>query len=337
MKFKHKGLLGVCIMAFVTFLAVADRSDLYLLFSMPNTYLPPTSHLPRVVVSMTSFSDRILFTGMMAINSILQQPYDLFIISIPEASNNEHRGDYSSCLHEGLGDCIQEDTPDQPSTPDVIVSYLSEHLGPFQILGHPDNRKWYNVRHTILLQFLPLDYGPATKLLGALLIEKDPSTLIITVDDDIEYDPGLISMLAHHAPPNAALSPVCQMREPFEAEEAGGGKLQLRFIHDGTWHRWIWPFSSKICPGWLVGWAGVAYRVGHFGADVFTELNSAPHGCLFNDDVWLSGYLKRRGVERAVMPWIKGGRQRRHPTKSLSAVNDTQVLTMQPCLHYYGW
>jgi hypothetical protein len=174
MKFKHKGLLGVCIMAFVTFLAVADRSDLYLLFSMPNTYLPPTSHLPRVVVSMTSFSDRILFTGMMAINSILPQPYDLFIISIPEASNNEHRGDYSSCLHEGLGDCIQEDTPDQPSTPDVIVSYLSEHLGPFQILGHPDNRKWYNVRHTILLQFLPLDYGPATKLLGALRIEKDP-------------------------------------------------------------------------------------------------------------------------------------------------------------------
>jgi len=331
----QKRRLSLCIIAVAALVVIANLSDLYLMLSMPDARLPPASRLPRVVVSMTSFSDRILITGMTAINSILPQPYDTFIISIPAVSNHQHRGDFSGCLHEGLSDCIQDIT-DRQSTPDIIVSYLSEHLGPFRILGNPNNNTWYNVGHSILLQFLPLDYGPATKLLGALLIEHDPSTLIITVDDDIAYDPELILMLASHAPPHAALPPVCQIREPLQTEEAGG-KLNLRFIHDGTWHRWIWPYNAKVCPGWLVGWASVAYRVGHFGADVFTELQHSPPGCFLNDDVWLSGYLKRRGVARMVMPWIKGGPQQRHPTKSLSTINDTQVLHMQPCLHYYGW
>jgi hypothetical protein len=168
MKAISKGQMGVCLMAFATLLAVANVSDLYLLFSMPDAQLPPMRHPQRVVVSMTSFLDRILFTGLMAIRSLLPQTYDQFIISIPEVSSNEHQDDYGSCVHEGLGDCIQEATPDQIATPDVIVRFLSKHLGPFQVMSPSANHTWYNAQHAILLQFLPLDYGPATKLLGAL-------------------------------------------------------------------------------------------------------------------------------------------------------------------------
>ena len=36
------------------------------------------------------------------------------------------------------------------------------------------------------------DYGPATKLLGALLVEKDPATVVVTVDDDVTYHPDTV-------------------------------------------------------------------------------------------------------------------------------------------------
>ncbi|KAJ3301547.1 hypothetical protein HDU76_005721, partial [Blyttiomyces sp. JEL0837] len=39
------------------------------------------------------------------------------------------------------------------------------------------------------------DYGPATKLLGALEVEKDPETIIITVDDDCDYHHDMVLLL----------------------------------------------------------------------------------------------------------------------------------------------
>src|SRR5258708_7949627 len=43
------------------------------------------------------------------------------------------------------------------------------------------------------------DYGPIMKLYGALLHERDPTTLIISVDDDIIYPPNLVaSFLRRH-------------------------------------------------------------------------------------------------------------------------------------------
>lgn len=43
------------------------------------------------------------------------------------------------------------------------------------------------------------DYGPLTKLLPAVMAERDPSTIIITVDDDKIYDTDLLLHLAWHA------------------------------------------------------------------------------------------------------------------------------------------
>merc|ERR1719210_2295455 len=48
------------------------------------------------------------------------------------------------------------------------------------------------------------DYGPATKLLGALEVESDPDTIIVIIDDDTYYHKDTVlalvsAMLASHA------------------------------------------------------------------------------------------------------------------------------------------
>jgi hypothetical protein len=47
----------------------------------------------------------------------------------------------------------------------------------------------------LTVQFLDDDWGPATKLLGALLLETDPDTVIITVDDDMMYNHNMVEWL----------------------------------------------------------------------------------------------------------------------------------------------
>src|SRR5208283_4172050 len=42
------------------------------------------------------------------------------------------------------------------------------------------------------------DYGPISKLYGALITETDPDTIIISVDDDCIYPLNLVSQLLHH-------------------------------------------------------------------------------------------------------------------------------------------
>jgi hypothetical protein len=276
----------------------------------------------RVVVSMTTFSDRIIATGMHAIGSVIAQnkSFDRFIISMPLRPKRkpvESSGEMCAYFH----DCI-ESVATHNSTDVDIISFLQARLGKFE---KRQDRVYENLEHLITVQFLEEDYGPATKVLGALLIEKDPSTIIITVDDDITYERRLIQTLASHVPMDSALCPACQARS-FRT----GPK---HIIHDASWHRWFWRYNGKQCPGWLLGWAGVAYRVGYFGTDVFNV--SMPDECFYNDDVWLSGYLRRKGIGLIVMPGIKGGKHNRHPTLSISVRPDFESKDMGPCIDFW--
>ncbi|RLN50038.1 hypothetical protein BBJ29_002749 [Phytophthora kernoviae] len=99
-----------------------------------------------------------------------------------------------------------------------------------------------------------VDDGPATKLLGALRLEKNASTLIITLDDDFEYPPELVASLAWEAvaKPDDALG-VC-----------GWGMLPM-------WHQ------VGVVPAYV--------------PDV-EALADIPSVCVTVDDVWIAGYLR---------------------------------------------
>jgi hypothetical protein len=147
----------------------------------------------------------------------------------------------------------------------------------------------------LTVQFLDDDWGPATKLIGALLLEKDPETVIITLDDDMVYHRETVEWLSTHIQPGTALSFGCEM---WTADRSGFIDFTMWSIHD------FYMRTPRVCHGWLVGWTGVAYHVSSFGPDIYTFMQSLPVGCFNNDDMWLSGYVARQGVTKIYAPSI---------------------------------
>jgi hypothetical protein len=125
------------------------------------------------------------------------------------------------------------------------------------------------------------DYGPATKLLGALEKgEIKPNTILVTVDDDTCYPPHTVLQLATRAKryPQAALG--------YSGVELffGGNKDGVKFIDFDNQ-------PAKI----LEGWGAVAYRPHFFDQSIF-EIASAPSYCYNSDDMFISFHLTKNHI-----------------------------------------
>ena len=53
---------------------------------------------------------------------------------------------------------------------------------------------WLRHDESVEILVSPKDYGPATKLIGVLDKEPDPSTRIVIVDDDWAYNPDMVEV-----------------------------------------------------------------------------------------------------------------------------------------------
>ncbi len=148
---------------------------------------------------------------------------------------------------------------------------------------------------------LERDYGPLTKLVGALLREEDPETIVVTVDDDKIYDKHLLRKLAWNS---------------YNNDNVAFGTCG--WVHVRA------PKPERFIPGYLV-WAargsgryidtlqaccGIAYRVGLFKTSKDPQLEilkNPPPECYTADDLWISGYLAAwRGVGQVLL----GGNRR---------------------------
>lgn len=134
------------------------------------------------------------------------------------------------------------------------------------------------------------DLGPAMKLLPVLDIETDPETLIITIDDDVEYPPELIARLLSAStlhPDQAigftgwALDPQTSATSIVHLNASTPGAARLQPVHV------------------LEGYRGVVYRRRFFEHDILGHLE-ALSAFRFHDDILLSGYLASRSIARLV-------------------------------------
>lgn len=144
------------------------------------------------------------------------------------------------------------------------------------------------------------DYGPICKLIGGLMAESDPSTVIITVDDDVIYPPTLIeNLLAHHEQfPTSAISGTGAL--------IGQGLNLFSIVSSiDVFRPWanqtgfaVGPDGRKV--DLLFGVAGVLYTRGMF--DLTELLSFVVRGtALFsNDDLLISGYLAKGQIDRRV-------------------------------------
>jgi len=133
------------------------------------------------------------------------------------------------------------------------------------------------------------DYGPITKLLPTLELEKDPETMIITVDDDIIYPPDMVErLIGHHTThPEAALG-----FRSWNIPPSGMVKdSRILFAHQ---------IRQPVKVDILEGMSGVLYLRKHFHRDFFCE--DLPEEGFYVDDVCISGYLEKQGVARYLVP-----------------------------------
>lgn len=149
------------------------------------------------------------------------------------------------------------------------------------------------------------DYGPLTKIYGALISEKDPNTVIISCDDDVIFSPNHVeTMLKHHQ--SHPKSAIC-----------GTGALigrGLPFISIVStvkpFHEWSGFTGFEVNKNGrrvdlIFGVAGVLYTRNMFPSnellyeDLF-QYSLRDQAIFHNDDVLISGYLSKLSIERRV-------------------------------------
>jgi hypothetical protein len=144
------------------------------------------------------------------------------------------------------------------------------------------------------------DYGPISKLFVLLLKEADPGANIVVCDDDHSYDPGWLAGLAAgiEGDPSSAFG----YRGNVLGEGFSFGKS--RIVHDVEARAEVDLVSAAR--GWI-------YKRSFFGDGCIAEwqaLRRSHPFVFFNDDVWTSGMLARKGVRRVVLPldaeWPRG-------------------------------
>jgi hypothetical protein len=140
------------------------------------------------------------------------------------------------------------------------------------------------------------DLGPLTKLSAVADPGLSDDTIVITCDDDAIYDPRWLETLVNAV----ERDPDCAVGLSGWNASAPLGKLTAP------------PVSCDV----LEGCAGVAYRKSFFdhtsalpsgsaarsgSPDLAGDVWDIPESCRWVDDVWISGYLAKRGIGRRLV------------------------------------
>lgn len=151
------------------------------------------------------------------------------------------------------------------------------------------------------------DYGPCTKILGGLIAEDDPDTVIITFDDDVIYSPTLVSsMMSYH------------YKYPDSAIGSSGILLKFGFPFystisncSGNWNRMTGPKITEKgrSVDALCGFSAVLYVRKFFPHrselhDKFMKYPLMDDDVYFNDDIMISAFLSREKIDRRIVPNI---------------------------------
>jgi hypothetical protein len=149
------------------------------------------------------------------------------------------------------------------------------------------------------------DFGPITKILGGLLAEKDPDTVIITIDDDMVYPPTMVERLMKHhlSYPDSALGSsgmLVRYKCPACAITPNEDNPLYRIP------KFVVPKEGRRVDS-IYGYPGALYvrkffpKTKHLEED-FLNYALINHDTLMNDDVVISGYLSLKKVERRIFP-----------------------------------
>nr|QBK88172.1 MAG: glycosyltransferase [Marseillevirus LCMAC202] len=148
------------------------------------------------------------------------------------------------------------------------------------------------------------DYGPLNKLVGPLQKENAPETRIITFDDDIIYPDNLVKYLHEEIikRPKAAIGTA--------GIRIGSFPSYLSYVtnYDNAPRRWFnfEPVDNGSKVDILIGYAGNMYKREYFPTahklEELTRHALEDDNIYKNDDILISSWLSKQGIDRYVYP-----------------------------------
>lgn len=133
------------------------------------------------------------------------------------------------------------------------------------------------------------DYGPATKILAVLEQEKDPNTIIVTLDDNKLYPKHTVRDLVKQYLPNTY-----KVNYKLTSAITGTG-LNILFRPHFKLDKQFMIIGNRPSLN-VVGVDGVAYKRGFFKEDVFAFMKNIPKSCIITDDLMISAYLLANNI-----------------------------------------
>ena len=192
-------------------------------------------------------------------------------------------------------------------------------------LGTPYPEASDEIKKLCTIVQLEKDYGPVCKILAGLYMENDPSTIIITIDDDNLYPEDFIEKMLekHQEKPKVAIG----------SSGAFIGKFPgyFTYIRNKPSERYNYWWGPPIPPEGiktdiLCGYSGVLYTRNMFPTiqltypqdgsgrvfqtdnikKEFLQIPLKNEDLFLHDDVYISSYLNSKGIERRlyIMPEV---------------------------------
>ena len=161
------------------------------------------------------------------------------------------------------------------------------------------------------------DLGPATKLLGCVEYENDPNTIIITIDDDQDYNPSIVNKLVTFANeyPNYAIG-FSAMNSKTE---------QVPYVKN----------KLVVSPSayYLEGFGAVAYRRKFITQRMINYFkNHLTPECFLSDDLVISTWLEIEGIKRLKLSEINV-RETINSVDKHNALHDLErIQTYEKCI-----
>lgn len=154
-----------------------------------------------------------------------------------------------------------------------------------------DIPEWVRLHPHVRVLRLDQDYGPASKLVAGLQFAQaeadDTSVVVVTVDDDIVYLPGMLDTLVQRARGN----PGCAL-----------GYRGFTLAGDGEDQRAITPSRLMQDVQVLEGFSMVLYPCACFHPlndfKAYLRQCGACLECFTSDDLTISTYLEKQGIRR---------------------------------------
>lgn len=131
------------------------------------------------------------------------------------------------------------------------------------------------------------DEGSLTKIIPALRMLSDPDTILIIVDDDVVYDPRMVS-------------------EHVKNQEESGGTIAIGYdgldakipVYDNVRDHFVVGVDRPIPVNMLQHYKSVSYRRKFFQDDIYDFVKHTN-----SDDVAISAYLSKQGIKKMVYPF----------------------------------